>query len=55
MALQGEIASSSTELSCEATAKAAADAGRSIEDHIALGCYSLADAMIAAREGKEGA
>jgi len=48
-ALVGELASSSTAESCEATACAARRMGRTIEHHIACNCYMLADAMLAAR------
>jgi len=54
-ALEGELASSSTEMSCRATSEAATRAGRTVESHIALNCYKLADAMLAARNGKEPA
>ena len=50
MALTGEIASSSTALACESTAKAAIRNQRTIEQQIAWNCYQMADAMIAARK-----
>lgn len=50
MALAGELASFSTHDSCAASAKAALESGIEIEEQIAFNCYSLADAMLAARE-----
>ena len=48
-ALAGEIGSLSSEISADALAGAAVDAGRSVEDQIAFNCYRLADAMLKAR------
>lgn len=49
-AMQGEIASSSTEECCDAIARAADQAGRTIAAHIAHNSYEFADAMMAERE-----
>lgn len=49
-ALSGEIASTSTEESAGAIARAAIATGREPALHIAITCYELADAMLAARK-----
>lgn len=48
-ALAGEMASTSTAESVEATARAAERSGTTVEMRIAINCYALADAMITAR------
>ena len=53
-ALAGELASTSTPESAGAIAEAAAKAGRAVEAQIALNCFKVADAMLAARLQKSG-
>lgn len=51
-ALTGELASSSTAESAEATAKAAVKAGLEPAQYLAKLCYEIADAMLAARNNQ---
>lgn len=51
-ALTGELASSSTAESAEATARAAAKAGLEPAQYLAKLCYEIADAMLAARNNQ---